>query len=229
MTFCWRLDSGMTKQVSVILKSLLLSSLWWSLAYGIPPSVQESVLQESPDTQAEQDDSRSNVNSARALLLSSLEDTIRRYKDKDHRPLPDEEGAYRSPALSPQHKSILKIKEGVSVQTTDQIQYGVPLLQGDPFDEIRQHYRIRQIKEAFPDTRFGSVTPSSPFLELLRQSSVDFGFDRLYGIDVELRKGESIEEFVGFCSQLPATEYAEIDYPVIAHAMPKPYRIFFCF
>ncbi|MHC5116170.1 MAG: hypothetical protein ACYSQY_03795, partial [Planctomycetota bacterium] len=92
----------------------------------------------------------------------------------------------------------------------------------DPFDQIRQHFPAAAIKKVFPDKPSAPPGPSGPRqLQSAQKAPVSHGFDRLYGVQVELPPGQTLDEFVDFCNRIETVEYAEIDYPLTAHAVPN--------
>ncbi len=181
---------------------------------------------------------------SKAQVLSNLKSSILRYQSKHfyseqdtadarnsmHRRLPEKASAiaaglpsYKQDAAG-SRKIIIKVKESLPVQAMDQKFSGSVGQHGGAFEKINRHHPVKKIKKVFSDGHFNGVRQSmkSPQQAMSRRNA--HGLDRLYSMEVEMDQGETLQEFLKYCNQLPEVEYAEEDYPVKAQVFPNdPY------
>ncbi|MDH4202971.1 MAG: S8 family serine peptidase [Phycisphaerae bacterium] len=191
----------------------------------------------------------SNTVRARAQMLSNLEHQVQRYMSKHDDFRPGVSDSKRSllnkltavgqtptvgtkdpnqmnnllqaakPSVS--QRVILKLKESPLSQNVSSAVSAASQVQSDPFQQIREHYTLTEAKKVFPAGTFVQPGPSAQRLPAAGQPTSFPGFDRLYSVQVKLPPGQTLNQFVDFCNKIPDVEYTEIDYPLVAHAIPN--------
>jgi len=238
------------KQAAKLLLFLLLgvSLAFGLLTSRVPHPESPSTAAEPNQTPADTVSALSNTVHAKARMLSDLQHAVINYKAKHNDLSPAVKQAKRSllyqlpPAsLTPtanaedpnqlngllqavgpsvSQRVILKLKESHSSQSSFPSQSLAS--ESDPFHLIRQHYDLSEVKKVFPAGLFNRPDRS---LKTLQQQSFEspqyLGLDRLYSVQVKVPPDQTLDQFVDFCNQIPQVEYAEIDYPLVAHAFPN--------
>jgi predicted outer membrane repeat protein len=134
-------------------------------------------------------------------------------------------GFFQAAAPSVPQRVILKLRQSPSSQKSSPSGALAPQAPTDPFQQIRLQFNLAEVQKVFPDKVFD--TPARPEKTLSQQSvqlaqiPKDPGLDRLYSVRVQLPPDQTLVQFVDFCNQIPQVEYAEIDYPLVAHVLPN--------
>jgi subtilisin family serine protease len=135
----------------------------------------------------------------------------------DLRPLP-KSGAIQGPDSF--RRVLVKVKKEAVPRMAGQGLSRSAFPQEDPFVVIQQKYAVRDVKKVFPVGFFSQPRSAPGARQSISAECVSPGLDRLYSVQVQLPRGQTLEQFVDFCQGLAQVEYAQIDYPLLAHAFP---------